>query len=143
MLRTTIAPLSLFLAQPLRQSLSGRVAFAHGNERFLHASKSLNKPSWGGGKLKTHSGTSKRFTPLGKRLAAGPVSMMETFGEVSPHTVPVATWRRYGTMFKRAQTGKQHLNSNFGAARGTRLRRQKLHRSGPTVRVLTRLLGGN
>lgn len=129
---------------PLASStFSEKMASFCRNRALLHTTTTLKKHAWGGGKLKSHSGVLKRFTPVGKRVMAGPVKHIVDSAENDLFPAPFPTLRRYGTMFKRGQTGKQHLNTHISAARGARLRKLKLHRSGPAVRLLTRLMGGN
>lgn len=56
-----------------------------------------------------------------------------------PHTIT----KSLGSMFKRGQTGKQHLNSKMGHNRTARLRATKIHESGHTIRTLNRLIGSH
>ncbi|KAK0560060.1 hypothetical protein OC861_006426 [Tilletia horrida] len=69
--------------------------------------------SLGGGKLKTHKGTKKRFQPVGS----------------------------VDGMFKHAHAGKSHLNSHMPSVRRARLRGMAVTPPGQTARHLKRLLG--
>ncbi|KAE8211408.1 hypothetical protein CF327_g4833 [Tilletia walkeri] len=69
--------------------------------------------SLGGGKLKTHMGTKKRFFPVGSVVG----------------------------MFKRGRAGKSHLNSHMSSIRRSRLRGMTITPPGQTARHLKRLLG--
>ncbi|CAD6941246.1 unnamed protein product [Tilletia controversa] len=69
--------------------------------------------SHGGGKLKTHMGTKKRFFPVGSIVG----------------------------MFKRGRAGKSHLNSHMSSVRRSRLRGMAITPPGQTARHLKRLLG--
>lgn len=51
--------------------------------------------------------------------------------------------RQIGTMFKRGHAGKRHLNSKMSSQRSMRLRQNRIHESGPTIKVLNRLLGNH
>lgn len=117
----------------------------------IHTSVS-SRASWGGGKLKTHSGAAKRFMPVGKRRVVDNRSVSrygltlkspaQLITDVNGDLVRLASpTRQIGVMFKRGQAGKQHLNSKMDPSRRMRLRSVKLHRSGPSVKVLSRLLG--
>lgn len=97
-------------------------------------STSTTLSTWGGGKLKTHQGTKKRFKPISKRrkrASPSPITML--FGHLPPgqskteainafvaqrslspaNNQPVKQVNlgaRPGPLFKRAKTGKRHLN---------------------------------
>ena len=71
-----------------------------------------------GGKLKTHSGTKKRWTPLGS-----------------------GSGKAYQLLFKRAYAGKSHLNSHMARNRLNNLGGTKLSPRGRINRTLRRLLG--
>ncbi|KAL9936913.1 hypothetical protein V8E36_004148 [Tilletia maclaganii] len=81
-------------------------------QRLLSSSASVAQATHGGGKLKTHMGTKKRFTPVGS--IAG--------------------------IFKHGRAGKSHLNSHMSSVRRSRLRGTALTPPGQTARHLKRLL---
>ena len=71
-----------------------------------------------GGKLKSHTGTKKRWSPLGS-----------------------GSGKAYQTVFKRAYAGKAHLNSHMSSTRINSLGRTALSPRGKIGRTLRRLLG--
>jgi ribosomal protein L35 len=110
----------------------------------IHTSAAI--ASWGGGKLKTHTGTAKRFKPVGKRRGniTKEIHYIDTAdGIVASPFMSVAPTKYLGTMFKRGQTGKRHLNSKMSHSQGARLRGTKIHESGHTIRTLNRLIGSH
>ncbi|UZJ55890.1 hypothetical protein CBS101457_005210 [Exobasidium rhododendri] len=109
---------------------------------LLHTSVAAR--SWGGGKLKTHTGTAKRFKPVGKRVtrATDRTTMLNSEGEaVLEYGYTVN--KVMGVMYKRGRSGKQHLNSKMHHGQEARLRSTKIHTSGHTIRTLNRLLGSH
>ncbi|CAO1624233.1 unnamed protein product [Sympodiomycopsis kandeliae] len=96
-------------------------------------STSTSISTWGGGKLKTHQGTKKRFKPVSKkRNAVRPSIMRQLFPNMPGHErtklrrlaeansgggiesiygkVEQKGGARPGPLFKRGQSGKRHLN---------------------------------
>lgn len=57
---------------------------------------------------------------------------------VQPEPLPQ---KSIGTMFKRGQTGMRHLNSKMQSLRRMRLRGTVIEKSGPKVKILSRLIG--
>jgi len=111
---------------------------------LLHTSAILSG-SWGGGKLKTHSGTAKRFKPVGKRRSTR-VYDRATFVESEPGSgfeVGYVNQKVIGCMYKRGRSGKQHLNSKMHHGQEARLRGTKVEQSGHTIRTLNRLIGSH
>lgn len=100
--------------------------------------------------MKSHSGAGKRFFPVGKRKVINqqhPLVQDASFRferllnsqpGVEPMPFPMKT---IGVMYKRGQTGMRHLNSKMRSARRMRLRGTVIERSGPKVKILSRLIG--
>ncbi|CAO1624237.1 unnamed protein product [Sympodiomycopsis kandeliae] len=100
-------------------------------------STTITQSTWGGGKLKTHQGTKKRFKPVSKkrnRPASSLVSQMfpQLKGQAkkeanilfAKHNIgdglrqqPQNVGARPGPLFKRGQAGKRHLNLNVSGSK--------------------------
>ncbi|PWN32024.1 uncharacterized protein FA14DRAFT_162309 [Meira miltonrushii] len=117
--------------------------------RSIHSSST--QLTWGGGKMKSHSGAGKRFFPVGKRKVLDPQRpfaksigfgldnrIMYPPDEMGNTSFPTRT---IGVMYKRGQTGMRHLNSKMRSSRRMRLRGTVIERNGPKVKVLSRLIG--
>lgn len=109
------------------------------SSRSIHTSSALNV-SWGGGKLKTHTGTAKRFKPVGRRQKAtrSEIQLLPTGDLVS-----YSPLQALGPMFKRGRTGKRHLNTKMTQGQASRLKGTLVHESGHTIRTLNRLIGSH
>lgn len=126
----------------LNQSLLTVRSLFSNTSSSIHTS--VMRASWGGGKLKTHNGTAKRFKPVGKRLVNVQRMLKPILGPDGEWKyIPSTDKKVIGTMFKRGQTGKQHLNSKMSHSRTARLRATKVHESGHTIRTLNRLIGSH
>jgi ribosomal protein L35 len=124
-------------------SISQNVGF-----RSIHSSST--QLTWGGGKTKSHSGAGKRFFPVGKRKVINhqhPLMrdvdfrvnrILDSQDGIAPRPFPMKT---IGVMYKRGQTGMRHLNSKMSSSRRMRLRGTVIERSGPKVKILSRLIG--
>lgn len=100
--------------------------------------------SWGGKKLKTHTGTAKRFSPVGSRSIQhrrAPALRSDLLGGAVYEPADEFSARK--SMFKRGQTGKRHLNSKMHHAQTSRLRGTRLVGHGHTMRTLDRLIGSH
>lgn len=131
-------------ATGLSQLSSSSVA-SSSSSRLFHTT-SLSS-SWGGGKLKTHQGTAKRFRPISKRRPrlVGHEPIWGADGELEGIRVVNRGDARPGPLFKRGQTGKRHLNlmvngSRLNSLGGTTVVGQGKGRIGWHLR---RLMGNN
>jgi ribosomal protein L35 len=123
-------------------SSSSSSVLAMSSAALLHTS--AIQSSWGGGKLKTHTGTAKRFKPTGKRRSKRRASLIMFGGEgEAPLEVEYSHDKVIGVGYKRGRSGKQHLNSKMHHGQEARLRSTKVHTSGHTIRTLNRLLGSH
>ncbi|KAE8234197.1 hypothetical protein CF326_g770 [Tilletia indica] len=101
-------------SSPLSSSVLLHLSPSASSAPFSSAAAQLGSSgSLGGGKLKTHMGTKKRFFPVGSVVG----------------------------MFKRGRAGKSHLNSHMSSIRRSRLRGMAITPPGQTARHLKRLLG--
>ncbi|CAO1632441.1 unnamed protein product [Parajaminaea phylloscopi] len=87
------------------------------SSRALSSSPLLS--SWGGGKLKTHQGTAKRFRPISKRRprVIGQELVLGPDGEIRGMVAVKGAVSRPGPLFKRGKTGKRHLNLQMNGSR--------------------------
>lgn len=109
---------------------------------LIHTSAALSG-SWGGGKLKTHSGTAKRFAQVGRKRSTR-VYDHPTYSEDGVLLgLGYTKVKISDVMYKRGRTGKQHLNSKMHHSREARLRGTKLEEGGHTIRTLNRLIGSH
>lgn len=117
--------------------------------RSIHSTST--QLTWGGGKLKSHSGAGKRFFPVGKRKVIDPKhsfaqqyasldipGILDLTNKLKPSPTSMKT---IGVMYKRGQTGKQHLNSKMRPSRRMRLRGTVVEEKGSKVKILSRLIG--
>ncbi|KAK0539347.1 hypothetical protein OC834_000066 [Tilletia horrida] len=114
-MRTLTARRSAAAASPLLISPASRrptAAAATVAAARMSTSAPAQQATHGGGKLKTHMGTKKRFFPVGSVEG----------------------------MFKRGKAGKSHLNSHMSSVRRAGLRGTAITPPGQTARHLKRLL---
>ena len=114
--------------------------------RSIHSS--TPQLTWGGGKMKSHSGAGKRFFPVGKRQVINNQHPLKREADAYMAGMPYPAWlpdryplKTIGVMYKRGQTGMRHLNSKMSSSRRMRLRGTVIERSGPKVKILSRLIG--
>lgn len=113
--------------------------------RLFHSSASAS--TWGGGKLKSHSGTRKRFSPVSKarsRSTVAPIYPLSYSSVASEETlVNRAGESRGGPLFKRGKAGKRHLNLMTSGSKLNSLGASKVVGTGRLGVHLRRLFGGS